>query len=89
MPALLLIAAITFNTQSQCVQYHDSQSTNRPAYANITYLNMTTTIIELHGGPEYAVICINEQGENEVFETEKAAAKYTEYCQGAIIVEVD
>ena len=46
-------------------------------------------VIELHGGPEYAVICINEQGENEVFETEKAAAKYTEYCQGAIIVEVD
>ena len=50
MPTLLLIAAITFSTQFQCVRYHDLQSTNRPAHANITYLGMTKTIIELHGG---------------------------------------
>ena len=32
MPMLFLIAAITFSTQFQCVQYHDSQSTSRPAH---------------------------------------------------------
>ena len=50
IPTLTLIAVTIFSTQFQCVRYHDLQSTNRPAHANITYLGMTKTIIELHGG---------------------------------------
>lgn len=45
-------------------------------------------VIELHGGPEYAIICTDEKGLNLVFETEKEAAKYAEYCQDPIVVEV-
>ena len=45
-------------------------------------------VIELHGGPEYAIICTDEDGLNLVFETEKAAGKYAEYCQDPVIVEV-
>lgn len=45
-------------------------------------------VIECHGGPEYAIICTDEEGCNLVFETEKAADKYAEYCHDPIIVEV-
>ena len=50
--------------------------------------NRMYIVIELHGGPEYATICTDKEGNNLVFELEKSAGKYAEYCQDAIVVEV-
>ncbi len=45
-------------------------------------------IIEAHGGAEYAAICTNEDGENEVFIEYEDAVKYAQNVQFPIIVEV-
>lgn len=45
-------------------------------------------VIELHGGAEYAMICMNEQGENEVFDTYEEAEEYALNVQEPLIVEV-
>jgi len=45
-------------------------------------------VIELHGGPEYATICMNENGENLVFDDYESAKEYSENCQDPLIVAV-
>ncbi len=45
-------------------------------------------IIEAHGGAQYAAICTNSDGENEVFDTFEEASKYAEDVQNPIIVEI-
>lgn len=45
-------------------------------------------VIETHGGAEYATVCTNENGENEVFETIEEAELYADDCQDAIVVEI-
>ena len=46
-------------------------------------------IVETHGGPEHAIVCTNEDGENLVFDDKKEAEKYAkDECQMGIVVEV-
>lgn len=45
-------------------------------------------VLETHGGAEYATICMNEYGENEVFDTLIEAEIYAEDVQDPIIVEL-
>lgn len=46
-------------------------------------------VIEKHGGPEYAIICTNEDGENLIFDTNEEAEKHAkEECQDGVIVEI-
>lgn len=44
--------------------------------------------IETHGGAEYATVCTNENGENEVFDTYEEAEEYALDVQEPLIVEV-
>ena len=46
-------------------------------------------VIETHGGPEYAVICMDEFGNNLIFDTIEEAQKEADNCQYGIIVEVN
>lgn len=46
-------------------------------------------IIETLGGPEYATIVLNEEGENMLFEEEEKAIQYAnEQIQDPIVVEI-
>lgn len=45
-------------------------------------------VIEKHGGPEYAIIVTNEDGENKIFETEEEAQAEADDCQDGIIVRL-
>jgi hypothetical protein len=45
-------------------------------------------VIEKHGGPEYAVIVTNEDGENKVFDNEQEAQVEADDCQDGIVVEL-
>lgn len=45
-----LIAVTIFSNPFQYLQFLDNQITNRPEHTNIMYLNMSATILELHGG---------------------------------------
>ena len=47
-------------------------------------------VIETHGGPEYAIVCTNEDGENKVFDRAADAHKFADNeCQKGIVVEVN
>jgi hypothetical protein len=46
-------------------------------------------VIEAHGGPEYASVCTNEDGEAIVFTTEKDAQDFANAeCQYGVVVEI-
>ncbi len=45
-------------------------------------------VIECHGGPEYAIIVTDENGNNKVFNTYKEAKKEADDCQDGLIVVV-
>ena len=45
-------------------------------------------VIEKFGGPEYAVICTDGDGNNLVFETAELAQNEADECQDAVIVEI-
>ena len=45
-------------------------------------------VIEVHGGPEYAAICVDENGENVVFDSREDAEEYAKDWQDAIVVEL-
>jgi len=46
-------------------------------------------VIEAHGGAEYAIVCMDEDGNNIVFDSEQEARKFAdEECQYGIVVEV-
>lgn len=44
-------------------------------------------IIELHGGPEYAHILINEDGSNMVFNSIEDAELEAKNCQEPVIID--
>ena len=46
-------------------------------------------VVETHGGPEYATVCLDEDGEVVTFDSRKDARKFAdEECQMGILVEV-
>ncbi|MEO6523713.1 MAG: hypothetical protein ABIN91_18665 [Mucilaginibacter sp.] len=45
-------------------------------------------IIEKFGGPEYAIVVTDQDGNNLVFETREEAEKEKSNCQDAIVVEI-
>ena len=48
---------------------------------------MKYLVIEMHGGPEYASIVTNEQGNNKVFDQLDEAIEETMDCQDGHIIE--
>lgn len=49
---------------------------------------MSFIVIETHGGPEYAIIVTDTDGNNLVFETRQEAEKEAGDCQDGIIIEL-
>ena len=49
---------------------------------------MSYIIIETHGGPEYAIIVMDEAGNNLVFEDLAEAEKEAGECQDGLIVQL-
>lgn len=49
---------------------------------------MRYIILELHGGPEYAAIVTDTDGNNMVFDDRKLAEAEASDCQDPLIVEV-
>jgi len=47
---------------------------------------MNYIVIERHGGPEYAIIVTDEDGNNKVFDTEDEAQMEADDCQYGIVV---
>lgn len=45
-------------------------------------------VIECHGGPEYAIIVTDKNGNNKIFDTYEDAKKEADECQDGLIVEV-
>jgi len=45
-------------------------------------------VLEMHGGPEYAIVVTDEDGNNKVFDNKKDAEVEAMDCQDAIIIEV-
>lgn len=46
-------------------------------------------VIEAHGGAEYAIVCMDEDGNTIVFNSEQEAQRFAdEECQYGIVVEV-
>jgi hypothetical protein len=60
-----------------------------PDYSDTINLNtMAFIVIECHGGPQYAIICIDQEGNNLVFETEYEAQVEADNCQDGRVVEL-
>ncbi|HTD98363.1 MAG TPA: hypothetical protein VK668_03720 [Mucilaginibacter sp.] len=49
---------------------------------------MSYIIIETHGGPQYAIVVTDTDGNNLVFETLEEAETEASDCQDAIIIEI-
>ncbi|HEY2581974.1 MAG TPA: hypothetical protein VGI43_09210 [Mucilaginibacter sp.] len=49
---------------------------------------MSYIIIETHGGPEYAIIVTDEQGNNLVFDSRSEAESEAADCQDGIVIEL-
>lgn len=49
---------------------------------------MSYLVLETFGGPEYAIIVTNEDGENKVFDTFDDAKAEADDCQDGIVVAV-
>jgi len=45
-------------------------------------------IIETHGGPRYAIIVTDTNGDNLVFETLEEAEKEAADCQDGLVIEI-
>jgi hypothetical protein len=45
-------------------------------------------VIETHGGPEYAIIVMDEDGNNKIFDDYNKALKEANECQDGIVVEL-
>jgi hypothetical protein len=45
-------------------------------------------VLETHGGPEYTIVCMDESGNNLVFETREEAETEAADCQDGIVVEI-
>lgn len=51
-------------------------------------IGMSYIILEMHGGPQYAVIVTDTDGNNLVFDAIGEAEKEAEDCQDALIIDV-
>jgi hypothetical protein len=52
-------------------------------------LKIMWIVIEKHGGPEYAIVCTDENGNNRVFDTKQEAETYADYdCQDGMAIEI-
>jgi hypothetical protein len=49
---------------------------------------MSFIVIETHGGPEYAAIVTDQDGDNLVFDSTAEAQAEADDCQAGIIVEI-
>jgi hypothetical protein len=49
---------------------------------------MSYIIIETHGGPKYAIIVTDQDGNNLVFENSEDAEAEAQDCQDGLIVEL-
>jgi hypothetical protein len=45
-------------------------------------------VLEAHGGPEYAIVITDEDGNNLVFDTFEEAQIEADDCQNGIVVEI-
>lgn len=45
-------------------------------------------VLETHGGPEYASIVIDENGDNKVFDTFDEAQAEADNCQDGIVIPI-
>ena len=45
-------------------------------------------VIETHGGPEYAIIVVDEDGNNKIFDNYNEAQKEASQCQDGIVIEL-
>jgi hypothetical protein len=54
----------------------------------LTFTEMSYIVIELHGGPEYAIIVTDQDGNNLVFENRNDAEAEAADCQDGLIVEL-
>ena len=48
----------------------------------------TYIVLECHGGPEYAIVVTDEDGNNKVFTSYKEAEKEANDCQDGLVVEI-
>ena len=49
---------------------------------------MSYFVIEMHGGPEYAIIVTDTDGNNLVFERLEDAETVAEDCQDGLVIEI-
>lgn len=49
---------------------------------------MRYIVLETHGGPEYAIVVTDEDGNNKVFGNLEEAQKEADECQEGVVVEV-
>ena len=47
---------------------------------------MRFIVIETHGGPEYAIVVTDEDGNNKVFDTRQEAEAEAADCQAGIVI---
>ena len=50
---------------------------------------MAYIVIETHGGPEYAIIVMDEDGNNKIFDSEEEAQTEADHCQDGIVICID
>lgn len=48
----------------------------------------TYIVLECHGGPEYAIVVTDEDGNNKVFTSYSEAKKEADQCQDGLVVEI-
>lgn len=48
----------------------------------------TYIVLECHGGPEYAIVVTNSDGNNKVFTSYSEAQKEADQCQDGMVVEI-
>jgi hypothetical protein len=49
---------------------------------------MSYIVIETHGGPEYAIIVTDQDGNNLVFDSQEEAESEAADCQDGVVVEL-
>ena len=49
---------------------------------------MPYIVIEAHGGPEYAIICTDENGKTKIFATQEEAQREADECQDGKVVDL-
>lgn len=49
---------------------------------------MAYIVIEKHGGPEYAIIVTDENGDNKIFDKEEEAQSEADDCQDGMVIEL-